>query len=152
MPSAVSSHLQGRHPRLLPEEGAEVGRVGEVQFFGDFEDGLLCVLQQGDGFADDGLEHEFLHGVAADGFGQVGQVLGREAELVGIELDAAFATEVLFDEGNEADEGLVLVAHGVAAVDELAAVDAAQAVSQSDEQQFLFERVEQLLPVLQRIV
>lgn len=134
--------LLRRYPRLLLEEGAEIGCIREIEVVGNLLDALLGILEQGNAFAYNGLENQFLDCVSADGFGEDGKIFGRKAEFVCIELYAALFGIMLVDELNQADEDVVLMADGGLQVHELAVVDGTDAVGQSQEQQLLFVAVE----------
>ena len=76
---------------MFPDEAAEEGGVGEVEFYGNFLDGLLCLRQS----LGDNVDHVVLNpicgGLAAHLAHRHGEVFGRDVQHVGKGLDRAYA-------------------------------------------------------------
>ena len=90
--------LVRRHSRVVLEVFEEKRRVGEVQLVGDFLDAQVAVFQHLLGFEDDVLVDPLWGGEAAGVFHNLGEVFGRDAQLVGIEPHATLFAVVSGDQ------------------------------------------------------
>src|SRR5574344_1571833 len=96
--------MLGRETRVFLEKRAEGRGIGEVEFVGDFLDGLARTRHEENGTADDCLEDKVLNGVATDALHHRGEILGREAQTVGIIAYTALLLIVRADKGNQFDK------------------------------------------------
>lgn len=125
------TELLRRHSCLFPEESAEIRGIREVEVVGYFLHGLLRILEQRNTFANNGLENQFLHRISTDGFGQHGQVFGRQAKFIGIELHTALLFVMLLYQLDQADKDIMLAPHRSSFGDELAIVDRTKPIRKS---------------------
>ena len=92
----------GRHAGVHLEELVEDTLVGEVEPVDDFLDGNLRVPQHILGLQDDERVDPVGGALSADLLDDLGEILGREAEFVGIEGHAPLGGMVLRHQGQEA--------------------------------------------------
>ena len=127
---------------LFLEKRTEAGRVRKIEIVGNLLDIFLCVFEQRDAFADDGLENQFLHGISADRLGHRREVFGRQAKLVCIEFYTALLHIMLFDQLNQADKVLIFVPYGFLLCNKLASVNGTEPVGLCQQEKFLLVPVE----------
>ena len=89
------------------EELVEDALVGEVQQIHDLLDGFVGIFEQVFGFQNYIGINPVRCAAAAGHFHQFGQVLGRQAQFIGIKSHAALLVVIFGDQGQEAFEYLV---------------------------------------------
>ena len=86
--------LRGRHARVALEVAAEERLVREVQVVGDLLYAHRRVFEQGFGLQNHIVVDPLRNRLSADALDERGEVFGRDAELAGVESDAALFAEV----------------------------------------------------------
>ena len=93
--------LRGRHARVALEVAAEERLVREVQVVGDLLYAHRRVFEQGFGLQNHIVVDPLRNRLSADALDERGEVFGRDAELAGVESDAALFAEVFAQQVGE---------------------------------------------------
>lgn len=108
--------VDGRQAHLLLEERSEGRGVGKVEAIGYLLHALVGGGDERHGLLRDGFEHQLLHGASRHRLDQRGEILGRQAETVGIESHPTLLHVMMVDEAHELHVGLQSAARRLVAL------------------------------------